>query len=356
MAKYTTEVRSICETLAGYDERKGYLSVGEIISKSRSKIFNFEYPIFDNNYKSVLETKILKHYYGREIGAETLGRWQLWLDMRMNEIMPYYNKLYELDAIKFNPLYDVDYYKEGSRQGEKTGTEERNLKNNGNDVTTNDSYENTSESINKQFNGDVDKDNTGTITDVTQFGKIVTNNLNENTTRTGTESKSGSNVPKKSTWEEFSDTPQGALTDVRDLNYLTTAKHITEDGTGSTHSETLTLNTTTDTDNTGTVTDSGRETLTKTLDTNERTITDNDESISREEGSTIHSTTESEHVNNATENAVEQANTTEEYLHHVYGKMYPGSYAKNIVEYRDSLLNIDVLIINELKDLFMGLW
>ena len=77
MANFTTEVRSICETLSGLSESKGYNSIAEIIENSRSRIFDFDYPIFDEEYRAVLETKILKHYYTREICAETYGRWKL---------------------------------------------------------------------------------------------------------------------------------------------------------------------------------------------------------------------------------------------------------------------------------------
>ena len=62
MSKYTTEVRFICETLAGYDESQGYNKVEDIIADARPKIFDFDFPIFDESYRNVLETKIIKHY------------------------------------------------------------------------------------------------------------------------------------------------------------------------------------------------------------------------------------------------------------------------------------------------------
>ena len=62
MAKYTTSVRSICEVNSGLEESKGQASVNDIIANSRDKIFDFSYPIYDEDYRSVLETKILKHY------------------------------------------------------------------------------------------------------------------------------------------------------------------------------------------------------------------------------------------------------------------------------------------------------
>ena len=67
MSKYTTEVRYICEVSAGLVESVGYSNIGMVIKKCLPKVFDFDFPIFDENYRSVLETKILKHFYTREI-------------------------------------------------------------------------------------------------------------------------------------------------------------------------------------------------------------------------------------------------------------------------------------------------
>ena len=100
MSQYTTEVRWICEMRSGIKpEEVHFHTVDEIIELSRDKIFDFAYPIYDESHRPELEKKILKHYYTREICEETVGLWKLRLNSRMNEIMPYYNKLYnsELD-------------------------------------------------------------------------------------------------------------------------------------------------------------------------------------------------------------------------------------------------------------------
>ena len=88
MSKYTTEVRYICEMYAGLEESVGFADVGKVITDSRDKIFDFQYPIFDENYRAALESKILLHYYTQEIGLETVGLWKLKLQAKMNEIMP----------------------------------------------------------------------------------------------------------------------------------------------------------------------------------------------------------------------------------------------------------------------------
>lgn len=62
------------------------------------------YPIFDENYRPVINGKIVDRFFNREIGTETPDMFFLMLRRRMNEIMPYYNQLYESLKIEFNPL------------------------------------------------------------------------------------------------------------------------------------------------------------------------------------------------------------------------------------------------------------
>lgn len=115
MSKFTTEVRYICENYAGLNDSVGYNDVDSVIEKSWAKVFSFDFPIFDEEYRPVLCKKILKHFYTREIGLETVGLWKLKLDTKMNEIMPYYNQRYKSELIKFNPMYDVDLTRKGNR-------------------------------------------------------------------------------------------------------------------------------------------------------------------------------------------------------------------------------------------------
>ena len=117
MSMYTTELRYICETmtdepLENFDNLKGVRRIDAIIDSSKGNIFDFDYPIFDEAYRGILEKKIIRHYYTREIGAETFGLFQLYLSDKMNEIMPYYNQLYasELLSKNINPLTNSGYY------------------------------------------------------------------------------------------------------------------------------------------------------------------------------------------------------------------------------------------------------
>lgn len=54
-----------------------------------------DYPIFDESYRDTLNQNILNHYYMDEIGFETAPLFRFYLKQKLNEIMPYYNVLYE---------------------------------------------------------------------------------------------------------------------------------------------------------------------------------------------------------------------------------------------------------------------
>ena len=105
MSKYTTQVRFICESTL---QNKGIditgLSVDEIIEQSRADVFNFSIPIYDPDYLPTLEHNILNHYYTREIGLETVQLWKQKLNARLNVIMPKYNKMYQSEIYKLDPL------------------------------------------------------------------------------------------------------------------------------------------------------------------------------------------------------------------------------------------------------------
>lgn len=84
MSLYTTQLRYIIES--GYD------------------IGLKDYPIFDESYRETLNNKIIQHFYFREIGLETVALFKVFINRAMNEIMPYYNKLYESANLQYNPL------------------------------------------------------------------------------------------------------------------------------------------------------------------------------------------------------------------------------------------------------------
>ncbi|MCI7039846.1 MAG: hypothetical protein MR985_02440 [Mollicutes bacterium] len=197
-----------------------------------------DYPIFDENYRNVLNQKILNHYYENEIGFETAPLFRFYLNNKLNEIMPYYNILYEKQLQLLN-------------------------------------------NIDKNVN--LVEDFKGT-------------NTNESTTNTESESTSNSNGTSKNK-NLFQDTPQGNLNNT-ELENQTWATNYTMNNTS-----------------------------------NENKINDNSSS-----------------------NGTANSNGTNNYLKTIIGNN-GGRYNLDILaDLQKNLMNIDLLIISDLYDLFMGLY
>ena len=212
-----------------------------------------DYPIFDESYREQLNNKIIQHYYFREIGFETEALFKNRLNQKMNEIMPYYNQMYESSKLKIDPLSTIDLEEVFSRKSKTTGEGTSSTSGTGNNTNN--------------FNS----------TDTTDYGKI----------------------------SKFSDIAQAQTTPNEILNdkYLTSAT--VDDGQDK--------NT-----NTGTNT-SQTESTTSGTSTDKRNL-DEDTTLTRK-------------GNNGTASESELLNM-----------------------YRETFLNIDMMMIDDLDELFLGIW
>ena len=475
MSKYTTEVRFLCESLTGHTESVGFNSVDEILNQAAPLIFDFNFPIYDEAYRLVLEKKILRHYYTREISEETYGLWKLRLEDRMNIIMPYYNKLYESALLAFNPFYDVDLttQHEGNQNGvENTSDNEHRKRDNtidrkanenvdevGNKTGNNSSNKegrNQRDSVGKEVENAVrnsssngietnnlnsTNEHTGTVKDDNTGEHVIVNNdvgsENNNSNKTGnknssyestnagtTDSVNSSNESGTSQNTEldlFSDTPQGGIDGMNIPNssapsqslqnniYLTTARKDTNDGTtsnnrigkesssnagtengsgnennnetASQHNESISErveNGNTSESNVKTfnekneITNGGsKENVSEGIEVNDRgkdntlkedeSITENVEGIYSEVNTNNIGRNNNENVVDNEEvhgdrTGVKVSTNTDEYLQKVVGKSGGMSYSAMLLEFRETFINIDEMIIEELTDLFFGLW
>ena len=307
MSKYTTEVRYICEQKAGLQESVGFNNINSVLDKSWDKIFTTNWEIFDESYRKILCEKILRSYYTREICAETVGLWQLWLDSTLCEIMPMYNQLYKTTIYEFNPLYNTDM----TTTFTKT-------------VTGNDSKTTTG---NNSKNGTVSNSNKNTKTD---DYTVKDSSKTDSTSKGNTNSESSNNDTSDET-NKFNDTPQGGVNGIESGNYLTDIRMISR---------------------TGTTTNSSDENSTSSLNG-----TYTNENVNK--GTTVNDGTSSSSTNETgTTNASETgtSETTETWTEKVIGKNNSENYGQLLVEFRKSIINIDKMIIDELKPLFMQLW
>lgn len=358
MSKYTTELRFICESLVPNYEIK---SINEIIEEARQKIFDFEYPIIDESYKKILETKIIKHFYIREIGLETYGLWKLRLDSKMNEIMPFYNKLYESELYKIDPLINTDITKTSSTNGNNTKQGTTNNTSTINNVSENINTIDT----NNTTTGEIKTNNTSSNTSTDNLNSTInsTNVTTNDTTNTTTLNDQSHHVDLNNTTYDTSettansDTPQGTLSNVNDLTYLSSAQKHTKGGMDSIKSE-------------GTVNNTGTDTITIDNDVN-TTSQQHNTSLNtiQNNGTNNETTTTSNEINNTGTNTLNINNNTnstnetsidetsaisQNYTENIKG--INGNVSEAILKYRETFLNIDMKIINELEILFMQIW
>lgn len=67
-----------------------------LASGARSTIFDFDYPLSSHVNREEFEILILKHFIMRRIGFDTPTAFKLALEVKLNEIMPTYNKLFDM--------------------------------------------------------------------------------------------------------------------------------------------------------------------------------------------------------------------------------------------------------------------
>lgn len=286
MSKYTTEVRFILETASGLDESKGSEDIDDIIENSWTSVF---YPPDSEKYKgkvignvayhTYICKLILKHYYFREIGAETAGLWKTWMRRKLQEISPYYAKLWETDDVlsATKALMDTDLKMMHSGESEEESQGEKN--------------------------------GTGSTSGTLSGTDTNTRTLNTNRAENGRTTNNNT--------RRYSDTPQGGLNGMQAVEsnmYLTEAEINNGDGTDN--------RTTADT---GTIGDSG---------------------------TTGRQTSESSTSTETSTNSGNRSETFEETIQGLSGK----SYSDMLMKYRETLINIDEMIIGEFEDLFLGLW
>ena len=143
-------------------------SISNLPSAFKDYLFDFNYPL-DNNLKSEFETMFLKHYMFRRINFDTYLSFKLHLEVKLNDIMPKYNKMFEgFSSLDFDGLRETT-------------------------VRTN------------------------------QNARTISETDYETNTGTSTGSSSGSNTASSSSTNDnrFSDTPQNTIADVQNGSYVT---------------------------------------------------------------------------------------------------------------------------------------
>lgn len=359
MSQYTITIREICNGF--YGDGWDTADIDDVVNAGRSGIFDFDYNLFDNDYKSVIETKVIRHYYMYEIGQETFNLWHFDFKTKWLEIISYYDKFYKADQLKFDPLKNTDYTTDttSSSDGVKTDT-------GGSHTDSVDDNKYGSITVNQSnqtddFDGDVHttshtSDN-GRDDHIKGSDQTTTYLDRESTTTYNSQdTQSGSVNTVRYTGEQ--DTPQGKLVDLKDVNYLSSAGYVDETVTPNNQKSAKTGTDKVRDSGSVTVSNSGIDSderintidLTQDVVTNNLNVT-NSTSNTDVDGYSLTKGTVDVSNNNRTDTSDNTESTAQ-----THGKTGSETYSEMLQKYRDTFINIDMMIINELRDMFMYLW
>lgn len=98
-------IYSLLNSIVNY-ENEDKAKIKDLASYGRGKIFDFTYPLTSKISKESFECMILNHFLMRRIGYETLTAFKIALNVKLNEIMPIYNKMFDM-------LEGWDLFKDG---------------------------------------------------------------------------------------------------------------------------------------------------------------------------------------------------------------------------------------------------
>jgi hypothetical protein len=100
MATYTITLKEIVDLYA----LDGATNLRDKIELARTKIFDFDYPFYDETKRADFETDFIRNFFMREIGFETEELWKFQLENYLRINMGYWNNLFKSELIQFNPL------------------------------------------------------------------------------------------------------------------------------------------------------------------------------------------------------------------------------------------------------------
>lgn len=185
---------SIMNSIANFG-KEDKTKIKDLAKASREKIFNFTYPLSSKVKKEDFEKMILNKFMKRRIGFETVTDFRIHLDVKLNEIMPLYNKMFDV-------LEGWDIFNDGDITV-RTGTDDRNINNT---VIEN------NDTIHKEKNNIIHDERNNTSH---EENRIVNSNTSNNLINKST--TTGNNISDL----RFSNTPQNELQNVKDGKYIT---------------------------------------------------------------------------------------------------------------------------------------
>lgn len=188
-------IYDILNAMANFDKPENeQIKVSQLAEQMRSRVFDFNYPLSKNVARKTFETMLLNKFLMRRIGFETFTAFKIQLNVKLNEIMPKYNKL-------FDALENWDIFKDGEVV-ERNG-EDNNKINNTNELTN--TATNNTENISDRRNSNTPQNQLQNVRDgsyVTDYNydtdnvKSNDNSKSQGTSNTNSENKYWENIKR----------------------------------------------------------------------------------------------------------------------------------------------------------------
>lgn len=197
-------VYSLLESIVNYgkDEKQ---KIKDLAKYGRSTFFDFDYPLSDNINKEDFECMILNHFLMRRIGFDTFRAFNIQLNVKINSIMPKYNKMFDM-------LNGWDIFADGEIT-EREGYDNRVVENEQNtENSLNNHSTNATENISDRRNSELPQNQLSDLRDgnyVTNYNYDTNNTNSEDNSETTGNSQTNSNTNDRNDYKETIKKTQG---------------------------------------------------------------------------------------------------------------------------------------------------
>lgn len=190
-------VYSLLESIVNYG-KDNKTKIKDLAKNGRTTFFDFDYELSENISKEKFETTILNHFLMRRIGFDTLTAFKIQLNVKLNEIMPLYNKM-------FDALENWNIFNDGEVTTKTGNIEDNNTINNTASNTLNNTANNTTNNISDRRESDTPQNQLQEIRDgnyVTKYNYDTNNTTSQDTSNATGNSTSNTTEEKQNQYQE----------------------------------------------------------------------------------------------------------------------------------------------------------
>ena len=168
------------------------IEINQLVNDLDFNLFDFEYNLYDNELKKAFEKKFIDHFYFFEIGLTPIARFKKALQIKLNDIYPYFKQLYQTE-LRCN---DIDFMLNKDLKEQYT----RELTGNS---SVNQSSTSTSNDTSLNINNDTPQNK---VDDIDQYMTSASKNTDNSTM-----SSNGTNSAENNSTETYSLISQGNI-------------------------------------------------------------------------------------------------------------------------------------------------